>query len=119
MKNDPRVTNVGQFLRRYSLDEFPQLFNVILGNMSLIGPRPHLPQEVAEYEGSDYLRLECIPGIVGLPQIAGRNTMGFKEWVNLDLKYRKNWSLALDLKIMVKTVKIILSSVMRHESSGY
>ena len=109
IKDDPRVTGVGRILRKYSLDEFPQLFNVFLGNMSLVGPRPHLPEEVAEYKDSDYLRLECMPGIVGLPQIIGRNTLGFREWVYLDLKYRKNWSLLLDLKITFKTVKLLLA----------
>ncbi len=109
IKDDPRFTRVGRILRKYSLDEFPQLFNVFIGNMSLVGPRPHLPEEVAEYKDSDYLRLECMPGIVGLPQIIGRNTLGFREWVYLDLKYRKNWSLLLDLKIMFKTVKLLLA----------
>jgi lipopolysaccharide/colanic/teichoic acid biosynthesis glycosyltransferase len=107
MRNDPRVTRIGGVLRRYSLDEFPQLLNVLLGTMSLVGPRPHLPQEVAQYGEGDYLRLECMPGIVGLPQVAERNTtMGFREWVDLDLFYRRRWSLALDMSVIAKTVAI-------------
>jgi len=117
IKDDPRFTRVGKILRKYSLDEFPQLFNVFLGNMSLVGPRPHLPEEVAEYKDSDYLRLECMPGIVGLPQIIGRNTLGFREWIYLDLKYRKNWSLLLDLKIMFKTVKLLLATFIGSKGS--
>jgi exopolysaccharide biosynthesis polyprenyl glycosylphosphotransferase len=119
MRNDPRVTRVGRLLRKYSLDEFPQLLNVLQGNMSLVGPRPHLPEEVAAYQDGDYLRLECIPGIVGLPQIAGRNTLGFKEWVGLDLEYRKNWSLTRDLKIMVQTVRIILAPLLKTRGAGF
>jgi exopolysaccharide biosynthesis polyprenyl glycosylphosphotransferase len=113
MKNDPRVTRVGRILRKHSLDEFPQMLNVLVGNMSLVGPRPHLPEEVVKYREGDYLRLECIPGIVGLPQIAGRNTLGFKEWVSLDLKYRKSWSLAQDLKIAAQTARIVLASFLK------
>jgi lipopolysaccharide/colanic/teichoic acid biosynthesis glycosyltransferase len=118
MKDDPRVTRVGRLLRKHSLDEFPQLLNVLQGSMSLVGPRPHLPEEVAAYRDGDYLRLECIPGIVGLPQIAGRNTLGFKEWVGLDLQYRKTWSLVRDLKIMVQTVRIILTPFWKARGAG-
>jgi lipopolysaccharide/colanic/teichoic acid biosynthesis glycosyltransferase len=107
MKNDPRVTKIGGVLRKHSLDEFPQFLNVLLGAMSLVGPRPHLPQEVAEYREADYLRLECMPGIVGLPQVSGRiATMGFREWVDLDLTYRRGWSIGLDMEIIAKTISI-------------
>ena len=116
MKNDPRVTRVGRLLRRYSLDEFPQVLNVLVGTMSLVGPRPQLPEEVAAYHGSDYLRLECMPGIVGLPQITGRNTMSFRESVDLDLAYRKNWSLAGDAKIIARTLKMILIDFPRRKT---
>jgi lipopolysaccharide/colanic/teichoic acid biosynthesis glycosyltransferase len=108
MSDDPRVTRVGAVLRRLSLDEIPQLLNVLLGNMSLAGPRPHLPEEVACYGGSDYLRLECMPGIVGLPQVVGRNTLGFREWMDLDLRYRREWSLVLDAKIALRAMRIVL-----------
>jgi exopolysaccharide biosynthesis polyprenyl glycosylphosphotransferase len=113
MRNDPRVTRVGRILRKHSLDEFPQMLNVLLGNMSLVGPRPHLPEEVAQYQDGDYLRLECIPGIVCLPQLAGRDTLGFKEWVELDLEYRRSWSLVLDLRIIVRTARLVLASFLR------
>jgi lipopolysaccharide/colanic/teichoic acid biosynthesis glycosyltransferase len=119
MKNDPRVTRVGRLLRKHSLDEFPQMLNVLQGSMSLVGPRPHLPEEVAAYQDGDYLRLECIPGIVGLPQIAGRNTLGFQEWVGLDLQYRRTWSLVQDFRIMAQTVKIILSPFLKPSRAGF
>ena len=107
MRNDPRVTGLGAVLRRYSLDEFPQFLNVLLGTMSLVGPRPHLPQEVSQYREGDYLRIECMPGIVGLPQVSERNTtMGFREWIDLDLSYRRGWSIGLDVSIMMKTVSL-------------
>ena len=113
MKNDPRVTKVGKVLRKLNIDEVPQLLNVLLGQLSLVGPRPHLPEEVQAYTGLDYLRLECIPGVVGLPQVHGRRyTLGFREWVDMDLKYRANWSLKLDLSIIGKTVKILLANFL-------
>ncbi len=111
LSNDPRVTRIGRFLRKTSLDEIPQLWNVLKGDMSLIGPRPHLPDEVAAYEDADRLRLECIPGISCLPQIRGRDTIGFREWVDLDLEYRKNWSLSFDFAIFFKTVQVVLHPV--------
>jgi lipopolysaccharide/colanic/teichoic acid biosynthesis glycosyltransferase len=120
MKNDPRVTRTGRFLRRYSFDEFPQLLNVLAGSMSIIGPRPHLPHEVAAYRDGDYLRLECMPGIVGLPQVSGRSaTMGFREWVDLDLSYRRSWSLALDAAIMAGTLRVFFRGLLSRPSSGH
>ena len=113
MKNDPRVTRIGSVLRKYSLDEFPQFLNVLMGTMSLVGPRPHLQQEVTEYRDGDYLRLECMPGIVGLPQVSGRiATMGFREWVDLDLAYRRTWSIGLDMEIITKTASIFLGELL-------
>lgn len=109
MRNDPRETRIGRLMRKFSLDEFPQFFNVLRGDMSLIGPRPHLPEEVAEYSDRDFLRLECIPGIACLPQIQGRDTIGFREWVDLDLEYRKKWSPVYDMKIMGKIIKVTLT----------
>jgi lipopolysaccharide/colanic/teichoic acid biosynthesis glycosyltransferase len=116
MKDDPRVTRVGKGLRRSSLDELPQLLNVLSGTMSLVGPRPHLPEEVAAYRNGDHQRLECMPGIVGLPQITGPNTMSFRESVALDLSYKKKWSLALDFWIIIRTIKMVLIDFPRRES---
>jgi exopolysaccharide biosynthesis polyprenyl glycosylphosphotransferase len=113
MSDDPRVTTIGKLLRWNNLDELPQILNVLVGNMSLIGPRPHLPEEVSNYAEEDYLRLECMPGIVGLPQVSGPNTMRFRKSVDLDLEYRRKWSLALDLKIIGKTAKMSISGVLR------
>jgi lipopolysaccharide/colanic/teichoic acid biosynthesis glycosyltransferase len=115
MKNDPRVTRVGRILRRYSLDELPQLINVLKGDLSLVGPRPHLLQEVKAYSPHDMLRLECVPGITGLPQIYGRDTLGFKKWVSLDLSYRKNWSIYFDLKILVKSLRVVVAPFFNSE----
>lgn len=106
--DDPRVTRIGAFLRKTSLDEIPQFWNVLKGDMSIIGPRPHLPNEVAAYSDMDNLRLECIPGIACLPQIRGRDTIGFREWVDLDLEYRKNWSILYDMRIMLGVARVVL-----------
>jgi len=105
---DPRRTGVGKFLRKFSIDEFPQLFNVLRGDMSLVGPRPPLPQEVARYESWQRRRLSMKPGITCLWQISGRNEVSFHEWMKLDLTYIDNWSLLLDLKILLKTVPVVL-----------
>lgn len=112
MKNDPRVTPVGRILRKYSVDEIPQLINILKGEMCFIGPRPHLPTEVEHYESRDYLRLECIPGLSCLPQIRDRNNIGFREWVELDLYYRNNWSILLDLEIFFKTIGVAISPLI-------
>lgn len=103
IRHDPRVTRVGRRLRRYSLDELPQLFNVLRGEMSLVGPRPPLPSEVAQYGGDVYRRLVVKPGLTGLWQVSGRSDLSWEESVRLDLRYVDNWSLALDLQIMWKT----------------
>jgi len=108
MKNDPRITKVGRFIRKYSIDELPQLFNVLLGNMSLIGPRPPLDIEVAQYGDWEWRRLEVLPGITGLWQVSGRSDLSFQQWVNLDIYYIENWSIALDLKILLKTIPVVL-----------
>lgn len=107
MKDDPRISRVGKFLRKYSLDELPQLFNVLIGNMSLVGPRPPLPREVAEYTAYDKQRLYVTPGCTGLWQATERNNVGFAGMVKLDLEYIQNASWWLDLKIIFMTVKII------------
>ena len=103
------MTRVGKLLRRYSLDELPQLFNVVRGDMSLVGPRPALPDEVAKYEDWHFDRLEVPPGITGLWQISGRANLSFDECVQLDLFYIENWSLAYELFIIGKTIPVVLS----------
>ncbi|MFG2085672.1 MULTISPECIES: sugar transferase [unclassified Spirillospora] len=103
IRADPRVTRVGRWLRRYSLDELPQLINVVRGEMSLVGPRPPLPEEVAQYGGDVYRRLVVKPGLTGLWQVSGRSDLTWEESVRLDLRYVDNWTLAMDLQIMWKT----------------
>ncbi|MFQ5436661.1 MAG: sugar transferase, partial [Anaerolineae bacterium] len=104
MKDDPRLTRVGRFLRRFSLDELPQFYNVVLGHMSLVGPRPPLPEEVAEYKPWHRQRLSVIGGITGLWQVSGRSDLTFDELCLLDIYYIENWSLALDLRILLQTI---------------
>ncbi len=109
MKDDPRVTRVGKFLRRYSLDELPQIFNVLLGEMSLVGPRPFPLRDVAKMSDNHFIRHEILPGITGLWQVSGRsNVVNFDEVFRLDLIYIQNWSLALDFQIMLQTIKVVL-----------
>ena len=108
MKEDPRVTRVGQFIRKYSIDELPQLVNVLLGNMSLVGPRPPLPREVAEYTEYDKQRLAVKPGCTGLWQVSGRNDVGFHEMVELDLKYINIRGPLFDLYVLFKTVLVFI-----------
>ncbi|WP_227793653.1 sugar transferase [Paenibacillus guangzhouensis] len=110
MKNDPRVTPIGRIIRRTSLDELPQLFNVIRGEMSLVGPRPPLPREVNEYTSYDLQRLTVIPGCTGLWQVSGRNQLGFKEMVELDLQYIRKQSILFDLLILLKTVRVLVGT---------
>lgn len=108
IKHDPRITRIGRFIRKTSIDELPQLFNIIKGDMSLVGPRPPLPSEVAQYEAWQRRRLSVKPGLTGLWQVSGRNQIDFEEWMQLDLDYIDNWSLWLDLKIIFKTVPVVL-----------
>ncbi|MCG7314000.1 sugar transferase [Priestia flexa] len=110
MKNDPRVTKVGRFIRKTSIDELPQLFNVLKGDMSLVGPRPPLLREVEEYTSHDKQRLLVMPGCTGLWQVSGRSNIGFKEMVELDLQYIQTRSIFLDLKIIFKTFFILFGS---------
>lgn len=109
MKNDPRVTAVGQFLRRSSLDEIPQIFNVLKGDMSIVGPRPALPGEVARYEAWHRRRLDVKPGITCLWQVAGRSQVGFDEWMRLDIEYMSRRSLRTDVAIFLKTVPAVIA----------
>lgn len=108
MKDDPRITKVGKFIRKTSIDELPQLWNVLKGDMSLVGPRPPLPREVAQYTEYDKQRLLVTPGCTGLWQVSGRNDLGFDEMVELDLKYIRERSLLYDIKIIFKTIKIMI-----------
>ncbi|HVL84494.1 MAG TPA: sugar transferase [Pseudonocardia sp.] len=108
LRRDPRVTRVGQWLRRYSLDELPQLFNVLAGSMSLVGPRPPLPAEVETYSREMHRRLHVRPGLTGLWQVSGRSNLSWEESIRLDLRYVENWSLALDALILWKTVGAVV-----------
>ncbi|WP_435368104.1 sugar transferase [Neobacillus niacini] len=110
MKDDPRITKIGKFIRKTSIDELPQLINVLKGDMSLVGPRPPLPREVAEYSEYDKQRLMVIPGCTGLWQVSGRNSLGFTEMVELDLEYIRERSLVFDVKIIFKTVFVLFGS---------
>lgn len=109
IKNDPRVTRFGKFLRRWSLDEWPQLFNVLIGEMSLVGPRPHLPDEVERYTQEQRRVFAVKPGITGLAQVSGRSDLNFSEEMKLDLRYIEEWSILLDLWILWRTVFTVLS----------
>ncbi|MEH7111501.1 sugar transferase [Neobacillus niacini] len=110
MKDDPRITKVGKFIRKTSVDELPQLFNVLKGDMSLVGPRPPLPREVAVYSAYDKQRLVVTPGCTGLWQVSGRNSLGFNEMVELDLQYIQRRTFLFDIKIIFKTVLVLFGS---------
>lgn len=108
MKRDPRVTRVGRVIRKLSIDELPQLFNVLKGEMSLVGPRPALPSEVAKYTYEQVGRLHAIPGITGLQQVSGRSDLDFKRWVELDLQYIAEQSIWKDIEILLRTIPAVL-----------
>ena len=110
IRNDPRITRVGRWLRRTSLDELPQVFNVLRGEMSLVGPRPPLPTEVEEYEAWQLGRLRAVPGMTGLWQVSGRSAVSFHDMVRLDLHYIRNWSLSLDVEILWRTLPAVIRS---------
>ena len=110
MKNDPRVTRVGRLIRKLSIDELPQLFNVIKGEMSMVGPRPALPREVSQYEYDQIRRLHAVPGITGLQQVSGRSNVDFKRWIELDLQYIAEQSIWKDIEILLKTIPAVLAS---------
>jgi len=110
MHDDPRITPVGRILRRFSIDELPQLWNVARGDMSLVGPRPPLPEEVSGYQDQVFRRLHVRPGLTGLWQVSGRADLSWDESVRLDLRYVDNWSVAMDLHILWKTGRAVLGS---------
>ncbi|MED1863944.1 sugar transferase [Fictibacillus nanhaiensis] len=110
MKEDPRITKIGKFIRKTSIDELPQLWNVLQGDMSLVGPRPPLPREVKEYNSYHIQRLLVTPGCTGLWQVSGRNHMSFEEMVNLDIQYISERSVFFDIKIILQTVKVLFGS---------
>jgi lipopolysaccharide/colanic/teichoic acid biosynthesis glycosyltransferase len=108
IKQDPRITRVGRLIRKTSIDELPQLWNVFVGNMSLVGPRPPIPKEVEQYERWQMRRLSMRPGITCIWQVSGRNNIDFETWMKLDLQYIDNWTLFLDIKLLLKTVPVVL-----------
>ncbi|WP_123041919.1 sugar transferase [Cohnella candidum] len=110
MKDDPRITKVGKFIRRTSIDELPQFWNVLRGDMSIVGPRPPLPREVTAYRERDFQRLTVVPGCTGLWQVSGRSSVGFEEMVELDLQYIRRRSFWFDMVIIVRTVRLLFGS---------
>ncbi|MDY5912882.1 MAG: sugar transferase [Inconstantimicrobium porci] len=108
MKNDPRITKIGHFIRKTSIDELPQLLNILKGEMSIVGPRPSLPHEVEEFEPWMLERLEVKPGLTCFWQVQGRNTIDFEDWMKLDVKYVRERNLLLDIKLIFKTFKVFL-----------
>jgi exopolysaccharide biosynthesis polyprenyl glycosylphosphotransferase len=110
MKNDPRVTRVGRWIRKTSIDELPQLWNVLRGEMSLVGPRPPLPRELVHYRDYDFQRLTVTPGCTGLWQVSGRSSIGFEEMVELDLQYIRRRSFWFDLLIILRTIRLLFGS---------
>jgi lipopolysaccharide/colanic/teichoic acid biosynthesis glycosyltransferase len=109
ISNDPRITAIGRFLRKYSLDELPQLINVLRGDMSMVGPRPPIASEVKRYELNHLRRLDVVPGITGLWQVQARQDPSFDSYISMDTAYIENWSLWLDLKILIRTVTVVFA----------
>ena len=107
IKDDPRITRVGKFIRKTSIDELPQLFNIFMGHMSIVGPRPAIPHEVAEYNDYQKQRLLVKPGLTCIWQVSGRNSIGFDEWVDMDLEYIEKRNLWMDIKLIFKTVGVL------------
>jgi exopolysaccharide biosynthesis polyprenyl glycosylphosphotransferase len=109
MKNDPRITPIGRFIRKYSIDELPQLINILRGDMTIVGPRPAVPREVALYKVWQRRRLSVRPGLTCYWQVSGRNEIGFEEWMQLDLRYVDNWNLKIDFELILKTFPVVLT----------
>lgn len=107
IKEDPRITKVGKFIRKTSIDELPQLFNILIGDMSIVGPRPAIPHEVAEYNDYQKQRLLVKPGLTCIWQVSGRNSIGFDEWIDMDLEYIEKRNLWMDIKLIFKTVRVL------------
>lgn len=107
IKDDPRITRVGKFIRKTSIDELPQLFNILIGHMSIVGPRPAIPHEVAEYNDYHKQRLLVKPGLTCIWQVSGRNSIGFDEWMEMDLEYIEKRNLWMDIKLIFKTVGVL------------
>ena len=114
MKDDPRVTKVGKFIRKTSIDELPQLFNILKGDMSLVGPRPSLPKEVAQFEDWMYRRLEVKPGLTCYWQVSGRNNIDFEDWMKLDIKYVEERNFWIDIMLIFKTVFVLFGDKNAH-----
>ena len=109
MKNDPRITGIGWFIRKYSIDELPQLINILRGDMTIVGPRPAVPKEVAQYKAWQRRRLSVRPGLTCYWQVGGRNSIGFEDWMRLDLRYVDNWNLAVDMQLILQTFPAVLA----------
>ncbi|HEY8210698.1 MAG TPA: sugar transferase, partial [Myxococcaceae bacterium] len=109
MKNDPRITGIGKFIRKFSIDELPQLINVLRGDMSVVGPRPPVPSEVAKYEAWQRRRLSVRPGLTCIWQVSGRNQITFDQWMYLDMQYIDHWSFAGDLQLIARTFPVVLT----------
>jgi exopolysaccharide biosynthesis polyprenyl glycosylphosphotransferase len=114
IKDDPRITKVGKFIRKTSIDELPQLINVLKGDMSLVGPRPSLPKEVEQFESWMLERLSMSPGLTCYWQVSGRNNIGFKEWMEMDIKYVREASIITDIKLIIKTIKLMFGDNNAH-----
>ena len=114
MKDDPRVTKVGKFIRKTSIDELPQLWNILKGDMSLVGPRPSLPKEVAQFEDWMHKRLDVKPGLTCYWQVSGRNNIDFEDWMKLDVKYVEERNLWIDIKLIFKTVGVLFGDKNAH-----
>jgi exopolysaccharide biosynthesis polyprenyl glycosylphosphotransferase len=109
MRRDPRVTRIGRFIRKYSIDELPQLINVLRGDMSVVGPRPPVPDELLKYEAWQRRRLSVRPGLTCIWQVSGRNQISFEDWMLLDMQYIDHWSLARDFQLIFRTIPVVIT----------
>ena len=109
MKNDPRITWIGRIIRKHSIDELPQLLNILRGDMTIVGPRPPIPAEVEQYKSWQRRRLSVRPGLTCYWQVSGRNEIGFDDWMRLDLRYVDNWNLAVDMQLILQTFPVVIT----------